>query len=148
MMLVHHILPDARRRLAVLSREASVHDAANILINTNTPLVVVCDSDGIAVGVISRTNLIKAFSRPHDEACNMNAEEVMTTLMLSCRVDETLQSLWASMGVRGLRCAPVLDACGRPQGVVHARDVARALLEEVENEEGLLRDYVLGIGYQ
>jgi hypothetical protein len=33
-------------------------------------------------------------------------------------------------------------------GVVHARDLARALLEEVTEEEALLRDYVLGVGYQ
>jgi CBS domain-containing protein len=43
---------------------------------------------------------------------------------------------------------PVIDDFGRPQGIVHARDLARALLEEVDEEELLLRDYVLGIGYQ
>jgi len=35
-----------------------------------------------------------------------------------------------------------------PRRRLAARDIARALLEEVENEEGLLRDYVLGVGYQ
>jgi CBS domain-containing protein len=147
-MLVQHILVDAQRRLAVLSREASVRDAAKILMNTAIPVVVVCDSDGVAVGVVSRTDIIKALTRANDEACDMRTEAIMTTPMHSCKVDETLQSLWATMGARGLRCAPVLDNCQRPQGVVHARDLARALLAEVEDEEGLLRDYVLGIGYR
>jgi len=31
---------------------------------------------------------------------------------------------------------------------VHARDVAIALLDEVNYEEVLLRDYVMGVGYQ
>ncbi len=44
--------------------------------------------------------------------------------------------------------AVAVDEAGRPLGVVHARDVARALLDEVTYEEVLLRDYVLGIGYQ
>ena len=46
MTLVLRILEAARRRLAVLSREASLFDAAEILANPNTPLAVVCDSDG------------------------------------------------------------------------------------------------------
>ncbi len=32
-------------------------------------------------------------------------------------------------------------------GVLHARDVAIALLDEVNYEEILLRDYVMGVGY-
>jgi len=31
--------------------------------------------------------------------------------------------------------------------VLNARDALQALLEEVENEESLLRDYVMGIGF-
>ena len=147
-MLVQHILEDARRRLAVLSREASVCDAADILANANTPLVVVCDSEGVAVGVVSRTDIVKVFSRDRGDAVNTNAEAIMTQPVSSCHVEQTLQSVWATMGARGLRCTPVLDNSGRPQGVLHARDIARALLDEVANEEELLRDYVLGIGYQ
>ena len=52
MILVKHILEAAQKRLVVLSQEASLFDAARILANRDTPLVVVCDSDGIAVGVI------------------------------------------------------------------------------------------------
>lgn len=148
MILVQHILEDARRRLAVLSQEASVCDAAEILANANTPLVVVCDSEGIALGVVSRTDVVRVFGRTRGEVADANAESIMTKPVLSCHMDQTLQSVWTAMGAQGLRCAPVLDDSRRPLGIVHARDIARALLDEVENEEVLLRDYVLGIGYQ
>ncbi len=148
MILVQHILEDARRRLAVLSQEASVYDAAEILANANTPLVVVCDSEGTVVGVVSRTDIVKVFGRARGNAHNMNAEAIMTAPVVSCQVDQTLQSVWATMGTRRLRSAPILDNSQKPQGVVHARDIARALLDELTNEEILLRDYVLGIGYQ
>jgi CBS domain-containing protein len=52
------------------------------------------------------------------------------------------------MNARSLRAIPIFDVSGRPQGVVYARDLARALLDEMNEEELLLRDYVLGIGYQ
>ena len=53
MILVKHLLETAQKRLAVLSVEASLFDAARILTNRDTPLVVVCDSGGLAVGVIA-----------------------------------------------------------------------------------------------
>jgi len=148
MNLVQHILEDAQRRLAVLRLDASIREIAGILANPITPLVVVCDSQGVALGVVSSMDIVNALSRDGSEAFNANAAALMTQPIHSCDADQTLQSIWSSMGAGSHRCIPVLDNAGRPQGVVHARDVARALLDEVTHEEVLLRDYVLGIGYQ
>jgi CBS domain-containing protein len=148
MNLVKHILEDTRRRLAVLGCNASVCDAAAHLTDPNTPLVVVCDGDGRAVGVLSGIDIVKVFARERSHAAKATAEAVMTRPFLSCSEDQSLQSLWTTMSERNLRCIPVLDDAGRPLGIVYARDLARALLDEVTQEELLLRDYVLGIGYQ
>jgi len=147
MILVKHILEAAQKRLVVLSQEASLFDAARILVNRDTPLVVVCDSDDIAVGVIASSHLIKILATAGVDALGFNAGAIMTKPVLSCHVDQTLQQVWAVMNSRTLPCAPILDDDGRAQGVVHARDVAIALLDEVNYEEMLLRDYVMGVGY-
>ncbi len=148
MILVLHILEAARRRLAVLSREASLFDAAEILVNPNTPLAVVCDSEGIAAGVITRSDVVKVLATARIDACELNADAIMTESMLSCRLDDPLERVWAIINSRYLRSIPILDNDGRPQGIVYARDVAGALLDEVTHEEVLLRDYVMGVGYQ
>jgi len=148
MNLVQHILEDAKRRLVVLRLDASVRDIARALANPLTPLVVVCDSVGVALGVVSSADIVNALSRDGSEAFNANAAALMTQPIHSCDAGQTLESIWSSMGAGRHRCIPVLDKAGRPMGVVHARDVARALLDEVTHEELLLRDYVLGIGYQ
>jgi CBS domain-containing protein len=147
MILVKHILEAAQKRLVVLSQEASLFDAARILANRDTPLVVVCDSDDIAVGVIASGHVIKVLATAGVDALGFNAGAIMTKPVLSCHVDQTLQQVWAVMNSRTLPCAPILDDDGRAQGVVHARDVAIALLDEVNYEEILLRDYVMGVGY-
>ena len=148
MVLVQHILEDARKRLAVLDRQALVPEAAAILANPDTPLVVVCDSEGVAVGVVSKSNIIRAFAVAKETAVKMSAGDVMTHPVLSCHVSQTLQGVWEAMNARTVRSVPVLDDSGRPEGVVHARDLVRALFNEVDEEELLLRDYVLGVGYQ
>jgi len=145
---VQHIIEDAQRRLAVLRLDASIRDIARILANPVTPLVVICDSEGVALGVVSSMDVVNALSRDGDGAVNANAAALMTQPIHSCGTGESLQTIWSSMGAGCHRCIPVLDQAGRPLGVVHARDVARALLDEVTHEEVLLRDYVLGIGYQ
>jgi CBS domain-containing protein len=148
MLLVKHIMEDARQRLAVLSCTSSLFDAARILENPETPLAVVCDTEGVAVGVVSKSDIIRVFSRAGGAACGFDAEAVMTKSAFHCHAEQTLQSVWETMNGRCLRCAPILDKAWKPQGVVHARDVARALFDEVSSEESSLRDYVLGIGYQ
>jgi CBS domain-containing protein len=109
MNLVQHILDDARRRLAVLSREALISEAAEILANPDTPLVVVCDGQGIAVGVVSKTDIMKALARARADAIKMNAGAIMTHAVLSCHVDQTLPRVWESMNARSLH-DPVIDS--------------------------------------
>jgi CBS domain-containing protein len=148
MILVKHILETAQKRLAVLSLEASLFDAARILKNRDTPLVVVCDSNGVAVGVIASGHILNALATAGADALSLNAGAIMTKPLLSCRPDEYLQQVWGAMTARTLPCAPILDDDGRVQGVLHARDVALALIDEVNYDEVLLRDYVMGVGYQ
>ena len=150
MNLVKHIVEPARKRLAVLSQEASLFDAARILANqgTHTPLAVVCDGDGIAVGVIAPIHIVNVLAAAGVDALGLNAGAIMTKPALTCHLEEALEQVWGVMNSQTLPCAPILDDAGRAQGVLYARDVAIALLKEVDNEEELLRDYVMGVGYQ
>jgi len=148
MILVKHILEAARKRLVVLSVEASLFDAARILTNRDTPLVVVCDCDGIALGVISSGHVLSVLATAGIDAVGFKAGAIMTKPLLTCHVDEYVQQVWAVMNSRTLPCAPILDDDGRALGVLHARDVAIALIDEVNYDEVLLRDYVMGVGYQ
>jgi len=57
-----------------------------------------------------------------------------------------LQDIWAMMKARGLQRIPVRRG-QEPLGVIYARDALQCLLGEVENDEALLRDYVMDVGY-
>ena len=51
------------------------------------------------------------------------------------------------MKERKLKNIPVVDKDSRPVGILHARDILQVLLKESKDEEAMLRDYVMGIGY-
>lgn len=147
-MQVRQLLDEARKRLATVGADAPVVDVAALLSNQSTPLVVVCDDDGVAIGVVTRTAIVELFRCGGERLFTMPAARVMTRPFFSCAEEQPLEDLWKELGTRSLRCAPLLDSTGRPLGVAHARDVARPLLESVTYEELLLKDYVLGIGYR
>ena len=71
----------------------------------------------------------------------------MTRNVVVCRPGELLQDVWKRMKERKLKNIPVVDQASRPVGVLHARDILQILLQESQDEESMLRDYVMGIGY-
>ena len=71
----------------------------------------------------------------------------MTREVTCCRPEDLLTYVWSIMKERGLKHVPIVDKSARPLGVLYARDALQVLLREVEYEELLLRDYVMGVGY-
>ena len=57
-ILVNRIDALARSRLATVSADALLLDAARLLSDRHISLVIVCDSHGVMVGVITKTNIV------------------------------------------------------------------------------------------
>ena len=127
-MKVRNILASTGRRLAILSWDAPVISAAVILARPDIPLVVVCDRMGVAIGVITRIDLIRQLTSGSEAALAVSAGAVMTQPVFACGENESLDCVWDELKARKLKCAPVLDDQRRPMGLIHAREIARALL--------------------
>jgi CBS domain-containing protein len=70
----------------------------------------------------------------------------MTQDVTYCRPDDLLQDIWLIMKERSLLHIPIVGQDFKPLGAINARDALFELLGEVEHDESLLRDYVMGIG--
>lgn len=145
-MLVKNLLPAARERLVTIVDDAPLIQAAKRL-RTGTDLVVVCGSAGLLVGVITKTDVVSQISHCQGASCITAASLVMTRDVVVCQPGDWLREVWSTMKERGLKNIPITDQDSRPVGVLNARDALQVLLEEVENEESLLRDYVMCVGY-
>jgi len=111
-------------------------------------LVVVVEPGGKLAGVLTKTDLIHAFVVRGSLDGNIRAAEAMQTDVLVCHQADGLHETWAKMRDRNLKCLPVLDLAGVPLRVVYAPDAVELLFAETEGDEEILRDYVMGIGYQ
>ena len=146
-MFVRGLIALTRERLVVLAEGAPLIDAARLFSEMDTDIVVICASDGRLAGVVTKTDVVLQIGRCGGSACTAQVSSVMTHDVLVCRHGEDLSFVWSEMKARRLKNVPVVDDESRPVGVLNARDALQALLGEVEDEESLLRDYVMTVDY-
>jgi signal-transduction protein with cAMP-binding, CBS, and nucleotidyltransferase domain len=146
-MLVEKLLPAARKRLTTIKDDAPLMDAAKLL-RAGTDMVVVCDGRGCAVGVVTKTDVVGQISHCEGASCTCAASSVMTAVMAVCHPGDWVKDVWSDMKSKEFKNVPVLDADSRPIGLLTARDALQVMLQESEDEEELLRDYVMCVGYR
>ena len=147
-MFVEGMVAVTRDRLVMISQDAPLIEAAELLGNANADLVVVCGPDGCLSGVVTKTDVVRQISHCQGASCTAAVSAVMTEDVTACQPADQVSDVWAIMKKRHLKNIPVTDAASVPIGILNARDALQVLLTEVENEEALLRDYVMSVGYR
>jgi CBS domain-containing protein len=147
-MFVDRLLPIAKQRLITITDGAELIEAAKLLRDPGTEIVAVCTPDGALAGVITKTDVVGHISHCRRHGCTIPASSVMTRDVIVCKAGQFLGEVWSTMKKRKLKNIPVVDAELRPIGMLNARDALELLLEEAQDEELLLRDYVMCVGYQ
>lgn len=145
---VSSIAAVARSRLKTVAAETLLVEVAAKLASAQIGLVMVCAADGTPLGSITETLLVKRLGQGEADFSTTRADAVMTHAMLCCAPEDGLSEVLAAMHQRGLVQVLVVDARQHPWGVVNASDGLRALLAAGNQEEALLRNYVMGTGYQ
>lgn len=112
----------------VIVRETmSVQDAVTAMLAKRQAGVLVVDGAGRLIGIFTERDVLMRVVGPGLDAARTPLGRVMTrnpeALQLRNRVAHALHS----MAVAGYRTVPVVDAAGRPIGVVTASDINRWL---------------------
>jgi CBS domain-containing protein len=138
----------ARSRLLTVASDALLIEVAVMLSNSQINVVVVCDAAGAPLGTITETVLVRRLGLSRADFFSTHAADAMSREFTTCAPDDLLSDVLAMMHARGLVHVLLVDAGNRLLGVMNARDGLRALLAAGNHEEALLRNYVMGIGYQ
>ena len=138
----------AGSRLLTVGMDALLVEVAALLSNAQISVVVVCDAAGVAIGTITETVLVRHLGLGQADFFSTHAGDVVTRETVVCAPGDSLSDVLAMMHTRGLIHVLVVDPANKPLGVLNARDGLRALLAAGNQEEELLRNYVMGVGYQ
>lgn len=147
MAYVIQLLERARGRLVSVLMTVPLFDVAKLL-HAGTDIVVVCDHQGRCLGVITKSDVVERVASPAGIDHTAPVASAMQRDVVICGVQDELHAIWAKMRSRDIKNVPVLDAERHPIGILNARDALDLMLNETENEEALLRDYVMGLGYR
>jgi predicted transcriptional regulator len=146
-MFVKQLLNEARKRLITIEINALLIDAATALSKPHIRLVVVCDAECKAVGVLTKADIVRRISHCEGATCRAAAAAAMTSELICCCPDDPLGEVWNKMKRHGLGNIPIIDTQSCPLGILNARDTLNALLTGATHETELLRDYVMSVGY-
>jgi CBS domain-containing protein len=147
-MDIEAVLPAAQSHLVKIHETAQLIQAAALFGRNGADLIVVCDDADKMVGVVSKTDIVSRIGQCKGSACTTMVATVMTRDVVCCRASDGLEQAWALMRDKGFLHIPIVDPEGRPIGTLYARDALQHSLGAVEQEEALLRDYVMNMGYR
>ncbi|HEY6981409.1 CBS domain-containing protein [Reyranella sp.] len=94
------------------------------------------------VGIVSERDLVRGMAQHGAAALEMEAREIMTTDVVSCDPDDTIEQVMAIMTRGRFRHLPVIRH-GELLGLVSIGDVVKARLTETQVEAEALKAYIV-----
>jgi CBS domain-containing protein len=115
--------------VAFILPEATVQEAAVMMGELDIGALPVGAEDDLIGIVTDRDILYRLVARGSDPA-RTRVREVMTSPVIACAPDDTVQAVMDLMAAQHIRRAPVREAAGRVLGWITLADLARRLLLE------------------
>jgi CBS domain-containing protein len=124
------------------SAQSTLTDIAKILAANNVGAVVIVSADERVDGIISERDIVRHIAKSGADVLTRTAGDVMTRTVITCKAEDSIDSVMSKMTKGRFRHVPVVEANGRLTGVVSIGDVVKSHVEEVEHEASALRDYI------
>lgn len=140
-MLVSHILSIKGTSVVTIPPTASVAEAAAVLAENRVGALVVTGAADRVIGIVSERDIVRILASHGGKALKIALTEVMTRKVVTCAPDDTISVIMEQMTAGKFRHIPVLED-GRLAGIVSIGDVVKSRLNEMEQEQSALRDYI------
>jgi CBS domain-containing protein len=138
---VHTILKAKGSDVATIGQQASLSDAVARLRDQGIGALVVSDDGQHIDGIVSERDVVRALAAHGGSALGRTVQSVMSTEVVTCVADDSVEQLMASMTERRFRHLPVLDG-DVLAGIISIGDVVKARLGQLENENQALTEYI------
>ena len=139
-MQVKEILRVKGNRLLSIEPSGRAVDAVSTMAKENLGSLVVLDS-GRMVGMLTFHELLRAIASRNGSLGEVKVSEIMVRNPVTATPDMAVNDLRRTMIDSGARYLPVLQD-GKLIGVISFRDVAKAVLEEQDFENKMLKGYI------
>lgn len=140
-MLALEILELKGRDVATITPERNVTEALAVLKERGIGALVVSSDQRTVSGIVSERDIVLGIAEDGAAALQFPVSEVMTTDVLTCTRETSVEELMDLMTRRRFRHVPVVDA-GELIGIVSIGDVVKSRVDQLETETEDLVDYI------
>ncbi|MFD8497246.1 CBS domain-containing protein [Amycolatopsis sp. NPDC059657] len=139
-MRISDVLRSKGAAVATVLPETLVTELLRRLADNNVGAMVVVGVDGIA-GIVSERDVVRRLTEYGPELLSMPVSAIMTTMVASCRPEDSVDSLSALMTEKRIRHVPVV-VDGKLVGIVSIGDVVKIRMQELEQSQEQLQAYI------
>ncbi|MCU1656919.1 MAG: Inosine-5-monophosphate dehydrogenase [Pseudonocardiales bacterium] len=104
--------------------------------------LIVADG-GTVVGIVSERDIVRALNERGAAILDSSVDDIMTSTVLACRPDDSVDSVATTMTENRVRHMPVIDD-DRLIGIVSIGDVVSSRMRQLEQDRGQLEHYITG----
>lgn len=142
-MIVGSILKEKQsNEVTTTGADQTVADAAKILHSKRIGALLVVDGKNAIVGIISERDIARGLAQHGGKVESLKVRDLMTSDVLVCSPEDTLEKLMGVMTNNRIRHLPVMNQ-GKLVGMITIGDVVKARLEEAAAQVDQLREYVM-----
>lgn len=142
-MQVQSILNAKGVQVTTISPNATVRDLAALLKANNIGAIVVSATGKSIDGIVSERDVVHKLTDFGPKFLSVQVREIMTSDVLTCSPDDTVDDCMELMTGRRVRHLPVEQA-GKLAGVVSIGDIVKAKIDEIRVEAESLKQYIAG----
>lgn len=141
-MLVGQILAAKGHKVVTTRPDATIAEVVRLLRREKIGALVVTEAARLC-GIISERDLARGLADYGVEILEMKVGQLMTSDVVTCSPEDSLDHLRQTMTEKRFRHLPVLQD-GKMIGIISIGDVVKHRLDELEMETHQLQDYIAG----
>ncbi|CCE04438.1 conserved hypothetical protein [Bradyrhizobium sp. STM 3843] len=139
-MTVRAILDTKGHQVESVEPETTLADAAKRLAERKIGAVLVMTGTRME-GILSERDIVRVLGERGAEVLDEPVSSIMTRRVVSCRPADTVSAIMEMMTLGKFRHLPVIDG-GLVVGLISIGDVVKWRVQEYENEQEALRQYI------
>jgi CBS domain-containing protein len=139
-MTVRSILDAKGHQILSVEPSAKLSAAIKLLGERKIGAVLVM-SQGRMEGILSERDIVRVLGERGADVLEEPVSGVMTRKVVSCRQSDTVAALMEMMTTGKFRHLPVVED-GKVVGLISIGDIVKRRVQEYENEQEALRDYI------
>lgn len=141
-MRVRDVINKKSGNLQTTTSDTKLLGAIQQLNEHNIGSLLVMSGDAVE-GIITERDILHAVGKDSDGLKSLMVSDVMSTDLITCEPEATLDGIMATMTENRIRHLPVLED-KKLVGMISIGDVVKARFEETHAEASQLKDYIRG----